>query len=90
MTAVPNRIGIYHITPLGNLPSILANGGLMSDAAMVARGGPAATIGMSKIKARRHLLQAHAEPCAPGALRLGQAAGRPGRSGMVLLMRRTP
>lgn len=53
MTAVPARPRIYHITHVDNLPSILAEGGLRSDAAMVARGGPSATIGMNDIKARR-------------------------------------
>ncbi|WP_437602992.1 DUF4433 domain-containing protein [Sorangium sp. So ce590] len=44
---------IYHITHVGNLASIVANGGLFSDAAMIARGGPSAGIGMSNIKRRR-------------------------------------
>ncbi len=47
MTAVPGEVRIYHITHLDNLPSILAEGGLWSDAAIIARGGPAASIGMS-------------------------------------------
>ncbi len=53
MTGVPDDIRIYHITHLDNLPSILAAGGLWSDAAMIARGGPAASIGMGSIKQRR-------------------------------------
>lgn len=44
---------VYHITHVDNLASIVADRGLWSDAAMVARGGPAATIGMSGIKQRR-------------------------------------
>lgn len=53
MTSVPGKIPIYHITHLDNLPSILAEGGLWSDAVMTARGGSAASIGMNSIKARR-------------------------------------
>jgi hypothetical protein len=49
----PLRPSIYHITHVDNLPSILRDGGLLSDAAMVARGGPAAAIGMDHIKKRR-------------------------------------
>jgi hypothetical protein len=44
---------IYHITHVDNLPSIIAGGGLLSDAAMIARGGPPQTIGMSDIKQAR-------------------------------------
>ena len=50
---VPAQPKLYHITHVDNLPAILAAGGLQSDAAMMARGGPAATIGMSSIKQRR-------------------------------------
>lgn len=53
MTAVPSEVRIYHITHLDNLPSVLVEGGLWSDAAMIARGGPSAAIGMSSIKHRR-------------------------------------
>lgn len=53
MTAPPAQPTVYHITHVDNLPSIVANGGLVSDAAMMARGGPAAGIGMSGIKRRR-------------------------------------
>ena len=53
MTGVPSQVRIYHITHLDNLPPILAEGGLWSDAAMIARGGPSASIGMSSIKGRR-------------------------------------
>jgi hypothetical protein len=35
---VPARI--YHITSADNLASILSNDGLLSDADMIARGGP--------------------------------------------------
>lgn len=53
MAAVPAQPRIYHITHVDNLPSILADGGIVSDAAMITRGGPAAAIGMSSIKRRR-------------------------------------
>lgn len=53
MTTVPGEVRIYHITHLDNLPSIVADGGLWADAAIIARGGPAASIGMSSIKERR-------------------------------------
>jgi hypothetical protein len=62
MTDVPSRACIYHITHVDNLPSILAGGGLWSDAVMVARGGPAATIGMGTIKQRRLRLPAKCHP----------------------------
>ena len=51
--AVPERPRIYHITHVDNIKSIAADGGLVSDAVMVARGGPPASIGMSEIKRRR-------------------------------------
>ena len=51
--AVPAQPKLYHITHVDNLPAILAAGGLGSDAAMIAQGGPAASIGMSTIKQRR-------------------------------------
>ncbi|MBL8718636.1 MAG: DUF4433 domain-containing protein [Myxococcales bacterium] len=38
---------------MDNLPAIVRQGGLLSDAAILARGGPAATIGMGTIKQRR-------------------------------------
>lgn len=53
MTAPPVRPMIYHITHIDNLPSIVATGGLLSDARMIAQGGPTAAIGMSTIKKRR-------------------------------------
>ena len=52
MTA-PAQPKLYHITHVDNLPAILVAGGLWSDAAMIARGGPTASIGMSNIKQRR-------------------------------------
>ncbi len=53
MPTPPTQPKIYHITHVNNLPSIIADGGLMSDATMIARGGPSMAIGMSSIKQRR-------------------------------------
>ena len=53
MSPAPPDPKVYHITHVDNLPGILADGGLWSDAAMIDRGGPAAPIGMSTIKQRR-------------------------------------
>lgn len=62
MTSPPPRPKIYHITHVDNLPAVIADGGLKSDAAMNASGGPAAPIGMSKIKRRRLSLPMHCHP----------------------------
>ena len=59
---VPANPRLYHITHVDNLPAIIADGGLVSDAVMVARGGPQATIGMSGIKQRRLTLPVHCQP----------------------------
>ena len=53
MTVPPARPKLYHITHVDNLPGIVADGEILSDAAMIARGGPAQLIGMSGIKRRR-------------------------------------
>src|SRR5437867_12770070 len=53
MTTPPARPKIFHITHVDNLRSIVAAGELLSDASMIARGGPLAGIGMSTIKQRR-------------------------------------
>jgi hypothetical protein len=53
MTTTPAHPKLYHITHVGNLPSIVAEGGLLSDTAMIRRHGPAQSIGMSRIKQRR-------------------------------------
>ena len=53
VTSPPARPKLYHITHVDNLPAIVADGGLVSDRAMIARGGPARPIGLSKIKQRR-------------------------------------
>ncbi len=64
MTPPPPRPMIYHITHLDNLPGIIADGGLVSDSTMVARGGPPATIGMTGIKKRR--IEDYEVGCHPG------------------------
>ena len=53
MTTPPVKPCIYHITHFKNLSRILAEGALLGDAAIRARGGPAATIGYDHIKERR-------------------------------------
>ncbi len=53
MSRPPQSPKIYHITHGQNLPSIIADGRLWSDAALIARGGPTASIGMGSIKQRR-------------------------------------
>ncbi|MGE5567248.1 MAG: DUF4433 domain-containing protein [Parcubacteria group bacterium] len=53
---------IYHITHVDNLAAIVAAGRLRSDAAMIARGGPKAAIGMGAIKARRMSLPVDCHP----------------------------
>jgi ssDNA thymidine ADP-ribosyltransferase, DarT len=62
MSAPPLAPQVYHITHVGNLPAIVGAGGLLSDAAMLARGGPHARIGMSRIKERRLQLPVHCHP----------------------------
>jgi hypothetical protein len=52
MNAPADR-SIYHITHVANLPRIIRDGFLWSDAVMVDAGGPATMIGMSEIKRRR-------------------------------------
>ncbi|WAS97434.1 type II toxin-antitoxin system toxin DNA ADP-ribosyl transferase DarT [Nannocystis punicea] len=67
MAVLSARPKIYHITHVENLAGILDAGVLWSDAAMIQRGGPSATIGISKIKQRRLELTipCHA-PCTVG------------------------
>ncbi|MEJ7809341.1 MAG: DUF4433 domain-containing protein [Gemmatimonadaceae bacterium] len=62
MTPPPERPRIYHITHVDNLEAIVAGGVLLSDAQMIARGGPSATIGMSNIKRRRLALPVRCHP----------------------------
>jgi hypothetical protein len=64
MAPVPPHPALYHITHVDNLPSILSVGGLYSDADLIARGGPVASIGMGVIKHRRLSLPV---TCHPGA-----------------------
>ncbi len=64
MGAVPADPRIYHITHVDNLPGIIADGGLVSEAEIVARGGSAMVIGMSEIKRRR--VERLPVPCHPG------------------------
>lgn len=53
MTTPPPNPKIYHITHVDNLERMVAAGGLISDAEVLRRGGPAQVIGMSSIKRRR-------------------------------------
>lgn len=62
MTPPPAKIGVHHITHVDNLAEIAASGGLLSDAEMIARGGPTAGIGMQGIKARRLRLPVACHP----------------------------
>lgn len=52
MPVDPTQIQIYHITDVANLPGILAEGGLNSDAVMAKR-NPSVVIGYDHIKLRR-------------------------------------
>jgi hypothetical protein len=60
----PAHPKIYHITHVKNLTEIVTEGCLVSDAAMMQRGGPKQTIGMSGIKRRR--VEALEVSCHPG------------------------
>lgn len=62
MSTPPPTPSIFHITHVNNLASIVASGGLVSDATMIARGGPAANIGMKNIKGRRLVLPVICHP----------------------------
>lgn len=53
MSPVPGQPKIYHITHVDNLPAIVRDRVLLSDATIAARGGPSVMIGMSEIKRRR-------------------------------------
>lgn len=65
MTERPEHTKIYHITHVDNLADIVADGGLLSDREMLARGGPTQAIGMSGIKKRR--VQEIEVDCQPGS-----------------------
>jgi hypothetical protein len=58
----PLRPKVYHITHVDNLEPIVRERVLLSDATIIARGGPTAGIGMSKIKQRRLTLPARCNP----------------------------
>jgi len=64
MTQVPTQPKIYHITPVDRLPAIIAAGGLLSDAKLIAQGALNPAVGMPHIKQRRLKLPV---PCHPGA-----------------------
>jgi hypothetical protein len=59
---VPARPQLFHITHVDNLQSIVAAGGLHSDAAMIARNAGVSAIGMSSIKQRRLTLPVRCHP----------------------------
>ena len=59
---VPTEPKIYHITPLDNLSSILADGCLWPDAVMQNRPDSGTTIGISEIKQRRLTLKLNSHP----------------------------
>ena len=62
MPPVPAAPKLYHITHVDNLPLIVRDGFIWSDAELIARGGPAATIGMGSIKQRRLQLPVKCHP----------------------------
>ena len=62
MPVPPAAPKLYHITHVDNLRSIVADGALWSDATLIARGGPAASIGMVGIKQRRLALPVKCHP----------------------------
>ena len=66
MSPVPAQPKIYHITHVDNLAAIVREGVLVSDAAILARGGPSVTIGMSEIKKRR--IEEIMVSCHPGTM----------------------
>lgn len=61
----PAQPKIYHISHFANLSAIVNSGGLLSDAAMIERGGPPANIGMPSIKSARLRMPV---PCHPGTV----------------------
>ena len=63
MSTPPTDPKVYHITHVANLGNILGDGGIVSDAEMIRRGGPAQAIGMSGIKRRR--VEELVVPCHP-------------------------
>jgi hypothetical protein len=69
MSPAPAHPKIYHITHLRNLPQIIADGGLWSDAERVRRSLDCQIVGMSEIKRRR--LEELEVACYPGT-KVGQ------------------
>jgi len=61
----PRQPKLYHITHVDNLPAIIGDGKLLSDALILKAGGPMTTIGMSRIKERR--LKELIVDCHPGS-----------------------
>ncbi len=59
---VPERPKIYHITHVENLPGIVSDGGLLSDARMADRGGPQVPIGLPHIKQSRRMRRVKCRP----------------------------
>jgi hypothetical protein len=68
VTPTPNRPKLYHITHVNYLPSIIADGMLLSDALLIARQGASSGIGISKIKERRLTMPISCHP----ALHVGE------------------
>ena len=62
MSEPPDRPKIYHITHVDNLSSILAAGGLESDARRLAQEVGHTTIGMTEIKQRRLTMEVDCHP----------------------------
>jgi hypothetical protein len=62
MTPPPAQPSAFHITHVDNLASIVAAGGLRSDAALLKAGSPPASIGMTNIKTRRLALEVTCHP----------------------------
>lgn len=58
----PAKPKIYHIVHVDRLPSIIADGTLLSDAALQENPRPGTTIGMSEIKQRRLESQLSSRP----------------------------
>jgi ssDNA thymidine ADP-ribosyltransferase, DarT len=63
MPAMPTQPKIYHITHVDNLPGIIADGWLVSDALRISTAKSNTNIGMASIKATR---LAKSVPCHPG------------------------
>lgn len=62
LTSTPESPKIFHITHVGNLPEIVREGGLWSDAGRLQRGLECRLVGMSSIKQRRLSLPVKSHP----------------------------